>query len=233
VREALEYFYQTKVSIMAFIVFEGGEATGKSTQLQLLLEWLGSLGISCLRTREPGGSPFAEQIRGLFKNVPEHGDAPLPITELLLVMAARSQHVQRTIIPALAQRKWVLCDRFLDSSYIYQGIRGGIPKTVIDSVSKAALSGVFPDLTIVFGVPHEVARERMKVRGNVDVDRLDSEDDAVHRVIADGFERIVSEKMPWADGFVPERVYLDASGDVESIHRAVRALVLEYLGVGK
>jgi dTMP kinase len=233
VREALEYFYQTKVSIMAFIVFEGGEATGKSTQLQLLLEWLDSLGISCLRTREPGGSPFAEQIRGLFKNVPEHGDAPLPLTELLLVMAARNQHIQRAIMPALKQGKWVLCDRFLDSSYIYQGMRAGVPKTVIDSVSKAVLSGVFPDLTIVFGVPPEVARVRMKVRGNVAADRLDSEDDAVHRVLAEGFERIVSEQMPWADGFVPNRVYVDASGDVESIHRAVQALVSEHLGVGK
>jgi dTMP kinase len=218
---------------MAFIVFEGAEATGKSTQIRLLREWLESLGISCLVTREPGGSPFAEQIRALFKSIPEHGEAPLPLTELLLVMAARAQHLKQTIEPALQIGKWVLCDRFLDSTYVYQGFRAGVPKSVIDSIAKIVLSGIAPNLTLVFNLSAEIARERMYGRGDAKGDRLDSENQAVHQVLASGFERLVTDNIAWADGYVPRRILIDASGSVENIKEQIVAIISNEFGVGK
>jgi dTMP kinase len=216
---------------MAFIVFEGGEGTGKSTQIRLLSEWLTSKGCSCVCTREPGGTPFAEQIRGLFKAVNTHGDTPLPLTELLMVMAARAQHLGAFVGPSLAAGRWVLCDRFLDSSYVYQGIRGGLPKSQIDTVAEIALGSLFPNLTLVLHLPQDEARRRMMGRGAVDADRLDAESDAVHQVIADGFLRMVQEQTPWFRGKVPLRVLIDASGTVENVHEQICAEVAKHLDV--
>ncbi len=174
---------------------------------------------------------MAEQIRGLFKAVNTHGDNPLPLTELLMVMAARAQHVGTLVGPSLANKKWVLCDRFLDSSYVYQGMRGGLPKAQIDSVAEVALGAVFPSLTLVLHLSQEEARKRMMGRGSMEADRLDAESDAVHQVIADGFLRLVQEQTPWFRGKVPLRVLIDASGTVESVHAQIRDAVSKHLGV--
>lgn len=216
---------------MAFVVFEGGEGTGKSTQISLLRDWLQSKGFESCVTREPGGTPLAEQIRDLFKAVHGHGDVPLPTTELLMVMAARAQHVRKVVEPALACGKWVLCDRFLDSSYVYQWIRAGVPKSHVDIVAEIALASVFPHLTVVLHLPAQEAQKRMHGRGNVDADRLDAEGAAIHQVIADGFLRLVNERVPWHAGKVPLRVLIDASGDAHSVHSRVRAAVASHLGV--
>jgi dTMP kinase len=216
---------------MAFIVFEGGEGTGKSTQIRLLSEWLTSRGCSCVCTREPGGTPFAEQIRGLFKAVNNHSDTPLPLTELLMVMAARAQHLGALVGPSLAAGKWVLCDRFLDSSYGYKGIRGGLPKSQIDAVAEIALGTLFPNLTLVLHLPQEEAHKRMMGRGAVEADRLDAESAAVHQIVADGFLRLVHEKMPWFRGKIPLRVLIDASGTVERVHQQICDAVAKHLDV--
>ncbi len=216
---------------MAFIVFEGGEGTGKSTQMRLLGEWLGSKNVQCVRTREPGGTPLAEEVRALFKAVPAHGDIPTPQTELLLVMAARAQHVRKNIEPSLNSGSWVLCDRFLDSSYVYQGIRAGVAKSDIDTVAEIALGKVFPDLTLVLHVSRDEARKRVTSRGNAAADRLDSENEAVHDVISEGFLRLLREQTPWFRGKVPLRVFVDASGTVAEIQDRVRLIVSQNFGI--
>jgi dTMP kinase len=216
---------------MAFIVFEGGEGTGKSTQISLLVERLSSKGKNCVFTREPGGTPLAEQIRSLFKAVNEHGDAPLPVTELLMVSAARAQHVQTFVKPALQSGKWVVCDRFVDSSYVYQGMRAGVPKGHIDTVTEIALGGVFPNLVLVLHVSREEARLRMQKRGNVAADRLDAESEAIHAVIDNGFLRLVDERVPWFGGRVPLRVLVDAEGSVADVHKRICAAVSQHLEV--
>ncbi len=215
---------------MAFIVFEGGEATGKSTQIKLLSDWLKSCGISCLVTREPGGAPFAEDIRALFKGNPRHDDHPTAVTELLLVMAARAQHVERTIRPALARGTWVLCDRFLDSSYVYQGIRGGVANDYINAVAAGVLQGVVPELTLVFDAPVEVARARMGGR-DVESDRLDRMDEALHTRINDGFVLLAEKRHAWPCGVVPCREVVDASRAMEEVAASVQELVRRHVGV--
>jgi dTMP kinase len=209
---------------MPFIVFEGGEGSGKSTQGALLAQSLRNKGLTVLETREPGGTPLAEDIRKVFKSVPISGDTPTPRTELLLVMAARSQHIEKTIKPALARNEWIICDRFLDSSYIYQGFRGGIEKKEIDSVARPILGALQPDLTLVLRVSTETAHDRVASRPGTELDRLDSEllkDASLHAA----FEALVKSSTPYPDGRVPRRVLLDGQGTPEQVHaRIVDAL---------
>lgn len=143
---------------MPFIVFEGAEGTGKSTQSSLLAKTLRAHALTVVETREPGGTPLAEDIRKVFKSVPESGDVPTPRTELLLVMAARSQHIEKLIKPALSKNQWIVCDRFLDSSYVYQGVRGNLAKIDIDAMAVPILNSLQPDLTFVLVVPQEVSK---------------------------------------------------------------------------
>ncbi|MBM3381488.1 MAG: dTMP kinase [Betaproteobacteria bacterium] len=205
---------------MPFIVFEGGEGSGKSTQSALLAGFLRSKGLTVLETREPGGTPLAEDIRKVFKSVPTSGDVPTPRTELLLVMAARSQHIDKTIKPALARHEWIICDRFIDSSYIYQGFRGGLEKTEIDTVAAPILGNLQPDLTFVLRVQPETAHGRVASRPGTEFDRLDNEllkDASLHAA----FEALVKSSTPYPDGRVPQRVLVDGQGTPEQVHRRI------------
>ena len=222
---------------MAFVVFEGGEAGGKSTQLNLLNDALCNLGKNCLVTREPGGTPLAENIRQIFKAVPEHGDAPLPLTELALVMAARAQHFEKVIRPALQQKKWILCDRFLDSSYVYQCYKGGVKKAVADSFAGAILNETIPDLTIVFSVSVKVSRERILKRNEKltlnglapMADRLDSFDDAAFQILENGYQWLVNEKVPYPCGKVPIRVLIDGNKPVTEVQNDINNAIFAHL----
>ncbi|MCH8158505.1 MAG: dTMP kinase [Proteobacteria bacterium] len=149
-----------------FISFEGIEGVGKSTNIDVLVKCIEASGRQVLTTREPGGTPLAEEIRELLVG---HGEEQMSeIAELLLVFAARSQHVNNVILPALEAGKWVVCDRFSDSSRAYQGGGRGIPMDTIDRLADWVHGDTWPDLTILLDAPVEVGMERANKRGAPD-----------------------------------------------------------------
>lgn len=156
-----------------FITFEGGEGTGKTTQLRALAHRLGDLGLKALVTREPGGTPGAELMRGLLLSGAAKSlgaDA-----EAVLFSAARIDHVDRRIRPALASGSWVLCDRFADSTRVYQGL-SGVEAPVLNAMERISIDGVRPDLTIVLDLDPQVGRARAAARrGEEAADRFESE----------------------------------------------------------
>ncbi|WP_374517061.1 dTMP kinase [Brevundimonas sp.] len=190
-----------------FITFEGGEGTGKSTQVARLVDRLRTRELEVLQTREPGGSDGAEEIRNLALN----GDAGRwsPMTESLLMFAARSDHLERTIRPALAAGRWVVCDRFADSSRAYQGAGGGVAADFIETLDAAVVGPTQPDLTLVFDLPVEVGLERAFGRGLFET-RFESKGLAFHERLRKGFREIAAAH--------PERcVIIDADGDLETV----------------
>lgn len=145
-----------------FITFEGGEGSGKSTQVHLLAERLRAQGIDVIETREPGGSPFAERLRGVILDpaTEPHG----ALSEALLFYAARADHLEKTVRPALASGAWVLCDRFSDSTRVYQVMAGELPPTVFDVLEHFVVGTTKPDLTFVIDVPVETGLARAALR---------------------------------------------------------------------
>lgn len=145
-----------------FITFEGGEGSGKSTQAWLLSERLASHGIPVRTTREPGGSPFAEHVRSLLLTA---NTAPKGVlAEALLFNAARADHLEETIRPALADGIWVICDRFADSTRVYQGTAGGLDSAIIDSLEQMVLADTVPELTIILDIDPAVGLARARSR---------------------------------------------------------------------
>ena len=164
-----------------FITFEGGEGVGKSTQATLLTEALRARGIDVLQTREPGGTLGAEAIRALIvEGEPERWDG---VAEAMLVNAARADHVTRCIRPALDAGRWVICDRYVDSTLAYQGAGKGMPTVDLVAIHRFATGDLWPDLTLVLDLPAHVGFERAARRGAPD--RFDKTGDAFHdRVVA-------------------------------------------------
>jgi dTMP kinase len=174
-----------------FITFEGGEGTGKSTHSTLLADRLKSVGTSVVLTREPGGSPGAEVIRHvLLSGVAK----PLGIeAEALLFAAARGDHVRNTIEPALAQGVWVVCDRFLDSTRVYQGSLGHLDPLFIRALERVTIGDLKPDLTFVLDVPAEIGLARAsKRRGERVADRFEAESRAFHEALREAYREIVA-----------------------------------------
>jgi len=172
-----------------FITFEGGEGVGKSTQIELLAKRLRTGGLDVVVTREPGGSPGAEIIRylvlaGVGKALGADGEA-------LLFAAARDDHVRRVIDPALRRGAWVVCDRFLDSTRVYQGKLGQVDLRLIKAMERITIGELQPDLTIVLDVPADIglARARQR-RGGAAADRFEAEDIGFHRRLRDAFRQI-------------------------------------------
>lgn len=167
-----------------FITVEGGEGVGKSTQVRRLSEALKAHGIECTTTREPGGSPGAEEIRKLLV----HGEAARwdAITETLLMFAARADHVARTIKPALALQRWVVSDRFTDSTYAYQGVGRGVPRETIRRIESVVLADFKPDFTLILDAPVGVGLTRAQQRGGAEV-RFESFDATFHARLREGF----------------------------------------------
>ena len=167
-----------------FITLEGGEGAGKSTQAKRLATSLEARGISCLVTREPGGSPGAEDIRRLLvRGTQDKWDAQ---TETLLMFAARADHVARTIKPALENGTWVICDRFIDSTYAYQGVGRGVPTSYIAELEKLVLHGLKPDLTLVLDLPIEIGLSRANARSQ-DETRFEQFDTDFHARLRQAF----------------------------------------------
>jgi dTMP kinase len=169
-----------------FISFEGGEGTGKSTQASLLALRLASLGIGVQLTREPGGSPGAEIIRHvLLSGVAKPLGAE---AEAMLFAAARDDHVQQTILPALDAGKWIICDRFADSTRIYQGVVGSVDLRLISALERVSIGNLKPDLTLVLDVPAELGMKRAAGRrrgGNAD--RFEAEDITFHKKLRQAY----------------------------------------------
>jgi dTMP kinase len=174
-----------------FITFEGGEGTGKSTQAAMLALRLEALGIGVQLTREPGGSPGAEIIRHVLLS----GAAkPLgPDVEAMLFAAARDDHIRCTILPALAAGKWVICDRFADSTRVYQGILGHVDERLIKSLERVSIGDLAPDLTIVLDIPVEAGLERVRVRrGDAKPDRFEAENVEFHKKLRQAYLAIAA-----------------------------------------
>jgi dTMP kinase len=167
-----------------FLTLEGGEGVGKSTNLELVVARIEAAGHPVVTTREPGGTPLAEEIRELILAVREERVAGL--TELLLIFAARAQHLDRVIRPALAAGQWVVCDRFTDATYAYQGAGRGLPTTQIAVLEELVHGDLQPDLTIYLDVPVSVGRSRIEDRAH---DRLEREADAFHQSVRDAYLR--------------------------------------------
>ncbi len=167
-----------------FITLEGGEGTGKSTQAKHLSRKLQERGIESIVTREPGGSPGAEQIRELFV----HGEPGRwsALTEILLVFAARVDHIERTIKPALEAGRWVICDRFTDSTYAYQGVGRGSDRENIRRIESVSIGDFKPNLTLVLDLPVETGLQRARARSG-DENRFEGFDTAFHERLRQAF----------------------------------------------
>lgn len=194
-----------------FISFEGGEGTGKSTQARLLAQALRSGGVDVLLTREPGGTPEAEAIRDLLLTGADRAWSAK--AETLLHFAARCQHLEQAIRPALAAGRWVISDRFADSTLVYQGCGQGVDPAWIAAVSALVVGDDAPDLTIVLDVGPEVAQARLAGREGV-ADRYERMGDAFHRRVREGFLAIAQA--------APQRCQIiDATARPEAVHAAV------------
>lgn len=202
-----------------FITFEGGEGSGKSTQVALLAERLRMRGIEVVTTREPGGSPGAEAMRLLLLNgvVKPLG----PTAETMIFAAARDDHVQSTILPALTRGAWVLCDRFIDSTRIYQGVLGNVDRRIIRALERATVGDAMPELTFVMDVPVEVGFARVADRGQVK-DRFESEEIEFHIQLREAFLDLARDE--------PERcLVIDASQPPERVASRIWLTVVERL----
>ena len=192
-----------------FVSFEGGEGSGKSTQIKKLAERLEALKLRAISTREPGGSPGAEIIRHLVLS--GMGKLLGPDAETLLFAAARDDHVRTVIQPALNQGTWVLCDRFSDSTRAYQGRMGHVPTGLLNAMQRVTIGDLKPDLTIILDVPVEVGLRRAAARrGNRAPDRFESEDLKFHQDLRDAYREIAAAE--------PERcVLVDADANPDTV----------------
>ena len=199
-----------------FITLEGGEGVGKSTQATALAAALRARGFDVVETREPGGSPGAESIRALLLQ----GDVErwTAEAEALLFAAARSDHVSRTIRPALELGRWVVCDRVLDSSVAYQGIVGGVGGEAVRRLHDIGSGGFLPHRTLLLKLSNAEAAARTEVRDIAGADRFGARDSAYHEGIAAAFDRLAADE--------PERFRtVDASGEPEAVtHKLLAAL---------
>lgn len=199
------------------ITFEGIEGCGKTTQIALLHTYLEKKGFDVIKTREPGGTTFGETLRKVFLH--ENMEV-YPLSELLVFMAMRAQHVEELIQPSLREGKVVLCDRFVDASYAYQGYGRGIDLGIIETLNRLVTKGVRPNLTILLDCPVEKGLTRKAE--SADMDRFEKEELVFHKKIKKAYE-----KMSKAD---PKRFFvIDGSLDIDTIHKTIRKKVTALL----
>ena len=203
-----------------FVSLEGGEGSGKTTQIRLLARRLDVLGRPVVATREPGGTPLSDEIRALVL-VPRE-ETVFPETELLLYEAARAQHARGRILPALLSGRAVLCDRFCDATTAYQADARGLDASLVERLNRFAAGGLVPDLTLLFDLPPEEGFARLKGRG-ITPDRLERESLGFHRAVREGYLRLA--------GRDPGRVVrVDAAAPQEEVSRSVLQAVAQRFG---
>ena len=198
-----------------FISFEGIDGAGKSTQHTWLVDHLRRQGKTVVATREPGGTPLGEKLRALLLAEPMHLE-----TEALLMFAARREHVAQVIEPALARGDWVICDRFVDASFAYQGGGRGLDWEKLEQLRKWVLGELQPDLTLIFDAPVEIAQKRLHA-ATAKPDRFEQEQAAFFERVRAAYLRIASEN--------PQRVRLiDATQTPEHINKVLEVIVAAY-----
>lgn len=208
-----------------FITLEGGEGAGKSTQMTRLARRLSSRGLSVTLTREPGGSPRAEEIREFVLG---GGAKPYgSLAEALLFSSARADHLNTLIRPALAEGRWVICDRFADSTRAYQGVAGALPSSIIDALEAAVVGDTRPDLTLVLDLPPAVGLMRASARrGPGRPDRFEGEGLAFHEKLRGAFRAI-------AEGEPQRCALIDATGDADEVEALIWRRVAGTFGFGE
>lgn len=200
-------------------MFEGVEGAGKSTNLAFIADWLKKQGQEVLTTREPGGTPIGEKIRALLLN-PEHTGMTVE-TEALLMFAARAQHVSEKIGPALDTGKWVVSDRFVDSSYAYQGVARGMPDARLDALSDWTLQGFKADMTFIFDLPPALGMARIAARGTAK-DRFEQEALVFFEKVRTAFLARAAQ--------APERyTVIDASQPLEQVQAKITQVLSQWL----
>lgn len=203
-----------------FISLEGGEGVGKSTQARRLAGALAERGIDTVLTREPGGSDGAEGIRGLLLS--GAADRWTIRAEALLFAAARADHVARTILPAIETGKWVICDRFLDSSRAYQGVGAVLSDADILALHQVGSAGLLPDRTLLLRLPLDESSERAGVRDGGEADRIGGRNVEFHQAVAAAFERFADDE--------PERFRrVDARGSIDAVSARLLAALADWL----
>lgn len=201
-----------------FITIEGGEGVGKSTQLAMLREWLGDAGHDLVFTREPGGTPRAERIRELLLTPT---DEPMPATcELLLMFAARATHLENVIRPALERGAWVVCDRFTDATYAYQGAGRGMDVEQIALLEQLVQQDLRPDLTLLLDAPLDLTSSRAQGRN-----MASGTTDRFEREQRDFFERVRKAYLERAHRYPERFAVIDASADRETVGAAIRSAI--------
>ncbi|MBD2253431.1 dTMP kinase [Nostoc parmelioides] len=203
-----------------FIVFEGVEGCGKTSQMQLCAEWLQSLGISVVLTREPGGTELGVDLRRLLLQKAE--DKPIAeVTELLLYAADRAQHVAQELKPKLAQGKYILCDRYVDSTIAYQGYGRNLDMNLIHQLNDIATGGLTSDITIWLDVDVEVGLAR-KQGENAGLDRIEQETIAFHRRVQQGYADLAASS--------PSRIIrVDGQLSKETVHKTIQDIISPHL----
>lgn len=202
-----------------FISFEGIEGTGKSTQAKLLQQGLLGLGCEVILTEEPGGTLISLRIREILLSV-DHTNMK-PLTELLLYNAARAQHIEEVILPALNRGAVVITDRFTDSTFAYQGYGRGIDLDLLESIDKIATNGLRPDMTILLDLDVETGLKRNRRINKTD--RLELEDVEFHKRVRKGYHKLAAKE--------PERIkVLDASGGIEELKIIIAGIIPDFIG---
>ena len=203
-----------------FITLEGGEGAGKSTQIQVIKDYLLTCGNDVVVTREPGGTSEGQEIRNLL--VSGDKDKWSPLSETLLIMADRAAHLERVIRPALAEGKYVVCDRFFDSTKAYQGVAGGLGLDVIHNLQQPVLGKTLPDVTLLLDIDPEKGLRRAQERGGEL--RFESKTLAYHRTLRNAFLDFAAKE--------PERIFvIDADRDVEAVSADILAVLDERINV--
>lgn len=205
-----------------FITFEGGEGSGKSTMIEKTFKWLIDNNINCIKTREPGGIKISEKIREvILDNDNIEMDSR---TEALLYAAARRQHLVEKVIPALNDGIVVLCDRFIDSSLVYQGHARGIGIDEIIKINEFAIDGYMPDLSIFFDIEPKLGLERILMDNNREVNRLDKEKMEFHTLVREGYNLVYNMNKD-------RIVKIDASKSIEDVFSNVKKIISKELNM--
>ena len=196
-----------------FITFEGGEGCGKSTQIAALKARLEAMGKKVVQTREPGGTALGESVRNLLQ-YDDAGQGMSPEAELLLFAASRAQHVRELIAPAIAEGQIVLCDRFLDSTTVYQGVARAIDSKKVDTINQFAIGDTNPDLTILIDLPPEIGLARVHARSDGQLDRMEKEAIEFFQAVRQGYLDLAKSE--------PKRfLVLDGSQSVEELETQI------------
>ena len=204
-----------------FIVFEGGEGSGKSTILNKIYDWMIEEKIDCLKTREPGGINISEQIRSVILD--SNNTAMDGKTEALLYAAARRQHLVEKVIPALKEGKVVLCDRFIDSSLAYQGYARGLGIEEIYSINKFAIGEYMPNVSILFDLEPEIGLSRINKDKDREINRLDLEKIDFHNKVREGYHKVLEKNSD-------RMVEIDASKSIDDVFEEVKNIIIGYIG---